>query len=339
MATLQIHTFDLRLQHTFRIAHGARDVQPTLIVALHDKGLTGYGEATATSYYGLTIDGMRQELEKVRPLVEAAEWEMPQDFYDIITPALPTATAVRCALDVAAHDLWGKRHSQPLYQLWGLPPRMAPPTSYTIGLGSIEEMVNKMKEKPWPVYKIKLGTDEDLRIIESLRQHTTAIFRVDANTGWTAEQTVRLSKQLASLGVEFIEQPLPADDWEGHQYVYQKSALPIIADESLQTPDEVVRCSQCFHGINIKLLKCGGLTPARDMIRTAKSLGLRTMIGCMTESSVGISAIAQLAPLLDYVDIDGALLLSNDPAEGITITPSGHIQYSERGGTGARLRE
>jgi L-alanine-DL-glutamate epimerase-like enolase superfamily enzyme len=159
---------------------------------------------------------------------------------------------------------------------------------------------------------------------------------VDANGGWTAEQTIRFAPELAALGVEFIEQPLRADDWEGAKQVYEQSALPIIADESCIVESDVDKCAGYFHGINIKLTKCGGITPARRMIARARELGLRVMVGCMTESSVGISAIAQLLPLLDYADLDGSLLIVNDPATGVTFD-NGRVIYASENGTGAHL--
>ena len=194
-----------------------------------------------------------------------------------------------------------------------------------------------MKEVPWPLYKIKLGTREDIRIVEELRKHTQAIFRVDANCAWGVEETINNSRQLKKLNVQFIEQPLKADDLDGMRVVYAQSELPVIADESCQVEEDVQKCHQHFHGINIKLTKCGGLTPARRMIDKARSLGMSVMVGCMTESSVGISAIAHLVPSLDYVDMDGALLLAEDPAEGVKVTPEGLIFPSENG-TGARLK-
>jgi L-alanine-DL-glutamate epimerase-like enolase superfamily enzyme len=169
-----------------------------------------------------------------------------------------------------------------------------------------------------------------------LRQHTDAVFRVDANCGWGAEETIRNSVALKELGVEFIEQPLPPDDWEGMQEVYLNSALAAIADESCQQEPDVDRCRGFFHGVNVKLVKCGGLTPARRMIARAKQLGLKTMVGCMTETSVGISAIAQLLPMLDYVDMDGALLLAEDVATGVTIE-RGRVRFPDENGCGVRL--
>ena len=337
---LTIHQFDLPLRHTFTISHESRTVQPTLIVALSDdQGLTGYGEATVTTYYGVTMAGMLAALERVRPWLATYTLTTPEAFYAELEQRLPDDSFVRCALDIAANDLWARRHGQPLYAMWGLDPAQAPTTSFTIGIAPLAEMVAKLKEKPWPLYKIKLGTDHDLEIIRALRQETDAVFRVDANTGWTAEQTIAYSHELRDLGVEFIEQPQKADAWADHKTALAGSVLPLIADESCHVEADVARCAGHFDGINIKLVKCGGPTPARRMIAEARQLGLKVMMGCMTESSVGISAIAHLAPLLDYVDMDGALLLSYDPAVGVVIDDAAKLHYAEAAGTGVRLKE
>ncbi|MCB0634118.1 MAG: dipeptide epimerase [Saprospiraceae bacterium] len=335
---LKLHPFQLELRHTFRIAHGARTHQPSLVVELKDGELSGYGEATATSYYGQSLDRMQAILEGLRSKIESSHWENAEDFWEMMRPDLNDHPFVQCALDVAAHDLAARRAGKPLYAHWGLHPGKLPLTNYTIGIASIEEMIAKMQVMPWPVYKIKLGTDYDLDIIRALRAHTDAVFRVDANCAWTPRQTIDLSNELMHLGVEFIEQPMsPADD-ESMKEVVRDSALPIIADESCQREDDIEKCAGRFHGVNIKLMKCGGLTPALRMIRQAKALGLQVMVGCMTESSVGIAAIAHLLPLLDYVDMDGALLLKNDPATGVHID-QGIIEYAEGPGTGAALKQ
>ncbi len=178
-------------------------------------------------------------------------------------------------------------------------------------------MVAKMKEKPWPIYKIKLGVPDDLAIMEALRRHTDAIFRVDANAGWSVEEALQKIPRLAELGVEFVEQPLARDNWEGMKVLYRESALPLIADESCVREDDVEACAGHFHGINIKLTKCSGLTPARRMIENARSLGMKVMVGSMNESTIGSAAIAHLLPALDFVDMDGPLLLSEDLATGL----------------------
>ncbi|MHB0956606.1 MAG: dipeptide epimerase [Pirellulaceae bacterium] len=317
---IYLHTFVLPLRHTFTISRESAEVQPTLIVELVDGELHGYGESTTNSYYGYTLENMTAALESVRPQLEAQSLEDPATLWTQLQHLLDKNPFAQCALDQAAHDLWGKKCGQPVYQLWGLSVDRIPLSNYTIGIDTIETMVAKMREFPaWPVYKIKLGTPDDLAIVRELRKHTDALFRVDANCAWTIEETIRNSRELKPLDVQFIEQPLPADQWPGMSRVFQESALPVIADESCLVAADVQRCHGFFHGINIKLCKCGGLTPARKMIQEARALGLQVMVGCMTESTVGISAIAQLLPLLDYVDMDGALLLKEDVATGVTL--------------------
>ncbi|MBP85587.1 MAG: dipeptide epimerase [Planctomycetaceae bacterium] len=334
---LRIHEFDLPLRHTFTISRESIDVQKTMIVELEEDGLRGYGEATTNSYYGFTFESMAKSLEAVRSTLESHVLTDPTTLWSEVYPALKDNPFALCALDQAAHDLWGKKQGKQVYELWGLSTDNLPVTNYTIGIDNIETMVAKMQEFPaWPVYKIKLGTSNDLEIVRALREHTDSVFRVDANCGWSADETVCNSRELAQLNVEFIEQPLPADRWDDMRRVRAESALPVIADESCIVESDVPRCVDHFHGINIKLVKCGGLTPARRMIDEAKRSGLKVMVGCMTESTVGISAIAQLLPLLDYVDMDGALLLASDIATGVTIE-NGACRYSAVAGCGVEL--
>ena len=216
-------------------------------------------------------------------------------------------------------------------------PYELPASNYTIGLDTIERMAAKMDEyADWPIFKIKLGTADDLKIVRELRRHTSAVFRVDANCAWTADEAIVNARELKELGVEFIEQPLAAGDWAGMRRVFSQSALPLVADESCQTEEDVERCQGVFHGINIKLSKCGGMTPARRMIAHARGLGLKVMMGCMTESTVGISAIAQFLPLLDYVDMDGAELIARDVATGVRLD-RGRAVFPAENGNGVRL--
>jgi L-alanine-DL-glutamate epimerase-like enolase superfamily enzyme len=279
---------------------------------------------------------MISEIEGIRPEIEDCNFTNPEDFYAFIASRGLSNFAL-CALDLAAHDLYGKIIEKPLYEIWGTSIEKYPVTNYTIGLDSIEKMVAKMKEKPWPIYKIKLGTDNDVAIIQELRKHSTAIFRIDANCAWTATETIRNAPLLKAMDVEFIEQPLKADDWEGMEKVIHQSVLPIIADESCIEEADVEKCGLHFNGINIKLTKCGGLIPALRMIDKASELGLKVMVGCMTESTVGISAIAQLLPQLDYVDMDGAMLLSEDIARGVKIEENGRVIFPKLNGSGIEL--
>jgi L-alanine-DL-glutamate epimerase-like enolase superfamily enzyme len=334
---LVLHSFELPLRHTFTISRESIDTQPTMIVELQDGGVSGFGEATSNRYYGFTIERMTARLESLRSVIESAPWERPEELWAQLQPHLVADPFSLCAIDQAAHDLWGKRLGKPVYELWGLTTEKIPASNYTIGIDTVPKMLEKLQEFPdWPIYKIKLGTDQDLEIVRALREHTSATFRVDANCGWSADQTLEYAPQLKSLGVEFIEQPLPADRWDDIRRVRESVALPIIADESCIVESDVARCHGLFHGINIKLVKCGGLTPARRMIAEARKLGLKVMVGCMTESTVGISAIAQLLPLLDYVDMDGAVLLAQDIASGVRVE-RGICHYPAVPGTGVQL--
>jgi len=333
---LKFYTFDLELKNTFTISHGSRNFQKTLIIALSDGTFTGYGEAAATSYYGVSVEAMTASIKAIEPLIEKNIHLEPEQLWDITFPHLKDNPFAQCALDMAMHDLHGKRKGLPLYKLWGLDLENIPLTNYTIGIDTVEKMIRKIDEFPWPLYKIKLGTKEDVKIVTELRKHTKSVFRVDANGAWSASEAIKNSLELKDLNVEFIEQPLPPDDLEGMAEVYKNSVLPLIADESCLVEQDVVKCRGYFHGINIKLTKCAGITPARRMIAEAKNLGMKVMMGCMTESTVGISAIAQLLPLLDYVDMDGALLLKNDIADGVKVYDE-KVHFPNRNGTGAEL--
>jgi L-alanine-DL-glutamate epimerase-like enolase superfamily enzyme len=335
---LQLHDLLLPLRHPFTTANGTLTTQHNLLVSLSDGQYTGYGESpTSRSWPQLATESARAALEKCRPVIESLNFEEPAEFWAQMQPHLGHHPFALCALDQAAHDLWGRRHQRPIWQLWGLHDEALPPTNYTLGLDTTERMVAKLHEFcDWPLYKIKLGSGNDLALMQELRQHTTAVLRVDANTGWTVEQTLCIAPALKALGVEFIEQPLPRDDWAGMQRLHRECALPIVADEACQTESDIERCAACFSGVNIKLVKAGGLTPARRMIQRACDLGLRVMVGCMCESSIGISATAQLLPLLDDADLDGALLLAEDIADGVVIN-QGRVTLNRRPGTGARL--
>jgi L-alanine-DL-glutamate epimerase-like enolase superfamily enzyme len=333
---LILRAYDLKLKHTFTISRESIDNQPSLIVELKSDGFSGYGEATSNPYYKTTVPVMMADLNKIRSIIESTTDETPEMFWAKIHPYLKEDMFALCALDMAYNDLYARKKGKKLYELWDYTIDKNPLTDYTIGIASIEKMVAKMKELPWPIYKIKLGTKEDIKIVTELRKHTDAIFRIDANCGWGVEETINNAVALKKLGVEFLEQPMKADNWEGHKEVFKHSVLPVIADESCILEEDVAKCHNHFHGVNVKLVKCGGLTPGRRMIQQAKSLGLKTMVGCMTESSVGISAIAHLLPQLDYVDMDGALLLAEDIATGVTIK-DGVISYSELNGTGVTL--
>ena len=333
---LIIRTYDLALKHTFTISRQSYDVKRTLIVELKDGGLSGFGEASENPYYHKTIENMVQDLLSCKDIIESCSDLAPEDFWTRMHSLLPDNMFALCALDIAFHDLNARKKGKKLYELWGLDIRKNVASNFTLGIDKIETMITKMKETPWPIYKIKLGTQQDLEIIRALRRESQAIFRIDANCAWDFETTMKNAEEMKRLGVEFLEQPLPPEDTEGQKALFEQCALPVIADESCQEEQDVEKCQGNFHGVNIKLVKCGGLTPARRMLARAQSLGMKKMIGCMTESSVGISAIAHLLPQLDYVDMDGATLLKQDIASGVVLV-KGKALYSELPGTGVTL--
>ncbi len=367
MLQLTLHPVELPLRHAWTIAHGTRTAQLNLIVALHDTdtGHTGYGEAPGIPYMGVTVEAMLQIFESHPSSYEWAweRWIVNANYHlderqklseleelfnhEPANETPPPERFVCCAMDQALNDLIGKNEHHLNRDRFTDQKDVGCVSNYTLGMAEPDVMVAKLNEYPdFPSYKIKLGsgdTAKDLALVEHLRQHTDAAFRVDANTAWTAEETIRLSGPLRDLGVEFIEQPLKPDlPRSEHEAVFFGSDLPIMADESCQTEDDVEQCAGLFHGINIKLCKCGGMTPARRMIAKAREIDLKVMMGCMTETTVGISALAQFLPLLDYVDMDGALLLApgSDIADGVKLGPDGVAIFPEGEaayGNGVRL--
>ena len=325
--------FNLLFKHPFTISKGSKTHQPTLIIELNYMGIKGYGEAPAISYYNLPIEKMQEDLERKKIFLQKFSFSDPERYWHYLHHLFPNNSFLVCALDMAGWDIYGKLKGKQLHQLWGLDTANSPLTDFTIGIDSIEKMVLKMKEQPWPIYKIKVGVPGDIEMVAELRQHTDSVFRVDANAGWTLEQALQKIPVLKELGVELVEQPLAKDNWEGMKKLFKESSIPIIADESCVSESDVEKCHQHFHGINIKLTKCSGITPARRMIKRAREMDMKVMIGCMNESSVGTAAIAQLAPLADYVDMDGPLLLAEDTSQGVGFD-FGKIIYTNTAGLG-----
>ena len=329
-------TFNLPFKYPFTISKGTKTHQPTFIVELEYFGIKGYGEAPAISYYNIPVEKMIEDLERKRMFVEKFSFTDPERYWHYLHHLFPMNSFLVCALDMAGWDLYGKLKRKQLHDLWNLDTAKAPLTDYTIGIDTIEIMVKKMEEKPWPVYKIKVGTQGDIEMVAALRKQSNAIFRVDANAGWTLEQALHKIPLLKDLGVEFVEQPLAKDDWDGMKVLFEKSPLPLFADESCVAEADVLKCENHFHGVNIKLTKCSGITPARRMIKQARDLNMQVMVGCMNESAVGTAAIAQLAPMLDYVDMDGPLLLAEDIASGVAFE-DGKIIYNQGPGIGIEI--
>jgi L-Ala-D/L-Glu epimerase len=330
---VQYWTFELPFKYPFTISKGTKTHQPTLIVELDHLGLKGYGEAPAISYYGISVAKMVSDLEMKKKAIEQFAFTEPHRYWHYLHHLFPDNPFLVCALDMAAWDLLGKIKQKPLYEIWHLDIARGPLTDYTIGIDTVPKMVEKIKAKPWPIYKIKLGTSEDLPILRALREHTDALFRVDANAAWTLDEALEKIPQLLPYGVEFVEQPLAKDDWAAMETLFAQSPLPIIADESCVRESDLEKCPGHFHGVNIKLTKCGGLTPGLRMIAHARDLGLSVMVGSMNESTVGSAAIAQMLPLLDYVDMDGPLLLEQDVARGLSYD-FGKVRVTNRPGLG-----
>lgn len=341
MPDITLIPYELPFKYPFTISRKSKSVQPLLVVRLEEDGLYGLGETADNSYYQMTIPRLMKDLENIRPLLHNTSFTHPEELWKLLSVPLKDNPFALCAVDQAAWDLYAKKQDKKLYEILGLNTNRNPLTDYTIGIDTIDNMVRKMKEFPWPIYKIKLGTAEDVDIVKALRKETSAVFRVDANCAWSMEETITNARILKDLGVELLEQPMadPGEDqsgWERCKTVFEQSDVPIIADESCIAESDVGKCQGYFHGINIKLTKCGGITPALRMIKKAKQLGMKLMVGSMNESTVGSSAAAHLLPYLDYMDMDGPLLLAKDSATGITFD-NGKIIYANRPGTGAEL--
>ena len=331
--TLSSRHFQLKLKHPFTISRFSRTHQDTVVVSVSDGEFTGYGEAIPYAYYNITKEKIEQSLEKSRSLIESSYGLHPDELWIKLEANLKDDYFTLCALNCAYWDFYAKSQGRTTRSYFTNDLENLPLSDFTIGIDTIEVMKKKILEMPWPIYKIKLGTAQDVKIVSELRKITNAIFRIDANCAWTVQETLSNAKKLKTLGVEFIEQPLKAEDWEGMKLLKNECVLPVIADESCQRLEDVEKCAEVFHGINIKLMKCGGITPALEMIKIARAKHMMIMAGCMAESSVGIASLCQIAPLIDYLDADGALLLETDAADGILIK-DGAVFYGQNKGSG-----
>jgi len=309
--------------HPFVIARGGATEHRLIRVCItDDDGVEGWGEAAPNRFYGETADTALGALARLAPIVETLDPWALEDAEAELNRALRFNGSVKAAISAAMHDLVGKRLGVPVYKLWGLDPARAPLSSFTIAIAASEEELRQRvaQAESYPVLKIKLGTDHDEDIVRTVRQAAPSkILRVDANAAWTAKQALRMIDVLVECGVEYVEQPLPPHDLEGLRFVRERSVLPVIADESCVVATDIPKLVGVVDGINIKLSKCGGLREALKMIATARSHGMLVMAGCMIETSLGITAAAHFAPLLDFADFDGAALLADDPYVGATI--------------------
>lgn len=318
MLRLRHYSFNLPFQYPFTTAHGTKTHQPTLVVSLGLGPNTGYGEAPAITYYNVSVEGMITTLEKARNLIERYALIDPLRFWHFLHHLIPGENFLIAALDIAGWDLHSRMRRKPIWQMLGLQWNQTSVTDYTIGLDTAAAMAEKLKAHPWPVYKVKLATADDIDKLIALRALTNAPFRIDANEGWDLDTAKKLLPQLQQLGVTLVEQPLPRTQWEEMQELKVLSPILLFADEACQEEKDVARCADAFHGINIKLTKCGGITPASRMIAEARKLNLGIMAGSMNESSIGAAAVAQFLPAIDMVDMDGPLLLAEDLATGLS---------------------
>ncbi len=333
MLLLKYQKYDLAFEYPFALSKGTKTHQPTLIISLSLGGLTGYGEATEIGYYNVHIEEMIVLLEKNRQMIERYALNGPERFWHFLHHLLPGQNFLIAALDMAGWDLWAQLNRRPLYSLIGLQWKNIPLTDYTIGINSPEAIKERVKEKPYPIYKIKVGTGNDLEALEALRAATDATIRIDANEGWSLDEARALLPELERLRIELIEQPLHRDDKEGVQVLKQLTHIPIIADEACREEKDAEPCLELYDGINIKLAKCGGITPALNMIRAARKAKKKIMLGGMCETNVGATLLAHLLPLADYADIDGPLLLKENVGQGLSYSQA-LIQVPARPGSG-----
>lgn len=326
--------YDLQLKHTFRIARNARDFVPVVILTLEHDEIIAYGEASPNVRYGEDVETLNAFFAKV----DLSKFDSPFAVDEILQYVNSIAVgnnSAKCAIDLALHDWVGKKLSVPLWKMWGLNPANAPLSSFTIAIDSKEIVQQKVREaEDFPILKIKVGLENDREMIEAIREITDKPLYVDSNEGWkTREKALESVKWLKDKNIVFIEQPMPAAQFDDTKWLRDHSEIPLIADESVHHLADIPRLAAAFDGINIKLMKSGGLREATQMIHAARAMEMKVMMGCMIETAVGISAAAQLSPLLDYCDLDGNVLISNDPFAGCR-NIKGRLELTEKAGLG-----
>jgi len=335
---LRYHPIDLQLQHTFTISRSSKNISESVIVELEQDGIVGIGEAAPSERYGETRKTVIDFLKKIDTSIFNDPFQI-DEILNCIENIDNGNTSAKAAIDIALHDWIGKKLGLPLWKLWGLNKEKTLFTSYTIGIDSLDVIEKKVKEaEPYKILKVKVGIPNDEEIIKTIRKITDKPIRVDANEGWKSKELARDKiLWLEEQGIEFVEQPMPAIDLESTAWVREKVHIPIIADENVISLFDLPNLQCVFDGINIKLMKCSGLRHAMKMIHTARALKMKIMLGCMIESSVGISAAAQLCPMVDYADLDGNLLVVNDPYIGVKIE-NGKLVLNDLPGLGVLKR-
>jgi len=319
MLHIDTQPIDLKLTVPFRIARSVQYTAPNVIVHLNHKQFTGYGEAAPSDHYG-------ESTKTVLACIQSFAEDLGDDPFMIddillrLDQIIRLNPSAKAAVDMALYDLIGKMLGIPVYKFLGLNPAHTPSTSFTLGIDTPAQMAKQaLQAKDYPILKIKVGTKNDIDVLKAIREVSTATIRVDANAGWTAKEAIKTLNVLADYNIELVEQPVASHDLSGLKLVRENVPIPIIADESCVTFEDIPKISECADGINIKLMKCGGIHHALKMIHTARAHHLRVMIGCMIESSLAITAAAHLTPLVDYADLDGNLLIEHDPYEGVTV--------------------
>ena len=327
--------YELQLRHTFTVATYSRTTTPDVQVRIDYDGFTGYGEASMPPYLGQTVESVCAFLEKV-DLGRFSDPFQLEDILAYVDSLSPGDTAAKAAVDIALHDLVGKLLGQPWFRLWGLDPAKAPDTTFTIGIDTPEVVREKTREcaGQFNILKVKVGLDNDVEMIRTIREITDLPLAVDANQGWTdREKALDEILWLAEQGVVMVEQPMPKERLDDNAWITERSPLPIFADESIQRLADIPAIKGAYSGINIKLMKCTGMREAWKMLTYARAEGMRVMVGCMTETSCAVSAAAQLSPAVDFADLDGNLLISNDRFTGVTVE-GGHLVLPDRPGIG-----
>jgi L-alanine-DL-glutamate epimerase-like enolase superfamily enzyme len=326
---LTYHTIDLNLKHPFRISRSTTEVKKNVIVQIDE----GIGEAAPSAYYGENAETVIECLEKVKDQIGDDPFQI-ESILSNLNEKITGNFSAKAGIDIALHDLIGKRLNIPLYKLLGLNGKAPIVTSYTIGIDTPEKMKEKTKEaKDFLIYKVKVGVENDIEMVKAVREMTDAKIRVDANAGWTADEAIKKINQLKEYDIEFVEQPIDPENKEGLKKIKKNVKVPIIIDEHLMTSKDILQFVGLCDGINIKLAKCGGIREALGMIQVARSHDLLVMIGCMIESSVGITAAAHIGSLVDFLDLDGNLLLTNDPYIGVKLE-KGKLYLSDLPGLG-----
>jgi len=331
---LKFKPYDLQLKHTFTIAGNSRTTTPVMLTEIEFDGMTGYGEASMPPYLGESHETAGRFLSSV-DLGQFTDPFQLEDILDYVEDVAPGNCAAKASIDIALHDLLGKIMGQPWYRIWGYDPGKTPNTSFTIGIDTAEIVREKVREaNPYKILKVKLGGGNDKEMVETIRSETDVPLCVDVNQGWTdRQQALDMIYWLKERGIVFVEQPMPKTAMDDMAWLTQHSPLPTIADEALQRLADVKKACGVYSGINIKLMKCSGMREAHKMLTLARALDMKVMIGCMTETSCAVTAAAQLSPMTDWADLDGNLLISNDPYDGVKVV-GGKIRLINKPGIG-----